>query len=390
LLNQNLFILRINIAANSQIDDYQINKAINSFIARFSEISSDDFVVSSPDVIWFLTGGSEHNALKFIESQNKYCFIASPENNSWAAATEVKAYLNEKGINTEIFDLDKLETLEPVKKYLYKKEDNINHTLGIVGKPADWLIASIPDKILLKEVLNIETMKFSWEEILSLEESDPEDIKNILNIKNFPADDKCISLVNKLNTLIKVNNLNALALDCFSFHKEHKYTSCIPVAILNSLNFPVACEADLCSASGMIVFSRLLGRVPWMANINHVSKTSAIFSHCTAPLYLLDDYEISDHYETGFGASIKGNVKKQQVTIFRIDRKLEYCFISLGEVINTGNILNGCMTQAEIKMSAKSLFLLREFPLGNHHLIVDGDHSDILAEYFKDKGFRIV
>ncbi len=346
-------------------------------------------MISEPDVIWFLTGGAEQSALKFIESKNRYCFIASYQNNSWSSATEVKAYLNEKGINTEIFDLDKLESLTPIQHYLYKKEDPDICNLGVIGNSANCMIASFPEKKLLEEVLGIRTLEFSWEEVLKLEETKIEpDRKSFISDLSLPKLEKCKILINKLNTLIGKNDLRSLVMDCFTLAEYADYEPCLSASVFNNLNIPTAYEGDLCSAVGMIVFSRLLGRVPWMANLSHVTRTSAVFSHSTVPFYLLDDYEILD--DCGTGGVVKGKIKKQQVTVFRIDRKLEYCFISLGEVINTGNILDVCGTQAEIKMSAKSLFLLREFPLGNHHLIVDGDHSDILAGYFKDKGFRIV
>jgi L-fucose isomerase-like protein len=146
----------------------------------------------------------------------------------------------------------------------------------------------------------------------------------------------------------------------------------------------------LCSAAGMIVFHRLTGLVPWMANLNYVNREFAEFSHCTAPASLMDGFSIDTHFETGKGAAIRGQLKKQQVTVFRVDKNLEHCFLSLGDVIETDFKENACRTQARIKMSSKSLFLLREFPLGNHHLIVPGDYTAILSGYFANKGLRIV
>jgi hypothetical protein len=43
-----------------------IENAENSFIRKYKGINHSDFVNDSPDVIWFLSGGSEHNALKRI------------------------------------------------------------------------------------------------------------------------------------------------------------------------------------------------------------------------------------------------------------------------------------------------------------------------------------
>jgi L-fucose isomerase-like protein len=194
----------------------------------------------------------------------------------------------------------------------------------------------------------------------------------------------------KLQNFISNHKLDAIAIDCFSIIEDSNFTACLPVAVLNEINIPAACEGDLCSAAGMIVLHRLTGLVPWMANLNHVTQDYAEFSHCTAPEYLLESFTVDTHYETCKGAAIKAKLKKQLVTVFRIDHNLEHCFLSLGEVLETDLKQNACRTQAKIKMSAKSLFLLREFPLGNHHLIAPGDQTDILAEYFTNKGFRIV
>lgn len=382
--------MRIFIAAQNQITESSINEAIYSFISKFKELSSDNFVLSEPDVIWFLTGGSEHNAIKRIEPQKKYCFIASNSDNSWASATEVKAHLNEKGIYTKIFDLDKLNSISEIRDYLYDRPEPEVSKLGMIGKASDWLVASIPEQELLEEVLDIKILKFNWEDVNNINTDLNQNIfESFFNILNYQPDVDCIELLGKLKILTDKNNLDALAIDCYSLINENRISACIPVSFFNTMNFPVACEGDLCSAAGMIVFSRIKKSVPWLANLSYVNKEYAIFSHCTVPLNILDSFEIAPHYESGYNAAIKGLLKKQQVTIFRIDHKLEYCFIALGEIVDSGNIIEGCKTQAKIKMSAKSLFLLREFPLGNHHLIVEGDHTDVLAEYFTNKGFRI-
>jgi L-fucose isomerase-like protein len=191
-------------------------------------------------------------------------------------------------------------------------------------------------------------------------------------------------------SFIQSEEVSSVAISCFDFIEKHKYTACLPVALLNENNIPAVCEGDLCAAAGMIVLSRLTGKIPWMANLNYLDKSAVVFSHCTAPLNLLQNYNITTHFESGIGSAVRGEIKNQQVTVFRIDHKLEYCFLSLGEIIETGEMLKACRTQIRVKMSAKSLFLLREYPLGNHHLIIPGDYTDILAEYFSKKGFRIV
>jgi L-fucose isomerase-like protein len=383
--------LKIFIAAFNEISEKQLSKAKNSFMAKFKTVKPEDFVYENPDVIWFLTGGSEHNALKQIESHNIYSFIASQNENSWAAATEVKAYLNSKGINTRIFDFEKLESLELIDKYLKPEIYEKVIKLGLVGNSADWLVASIPDFELLKEVLNIDVINFSSDDLIN---TSPESSINLFESsfgsEKFEHKSEIAELYSKIVTFVLKNNLEALSIDCFSLIKKIDFTPCLPFAIINSSQFPIVCEGDLCSAAGMIVCKNLTGQIPWMANLMHMSKDCVEFSHCTIPLSMLDKYNISTHYETGKNASIEGQLTKQMVTVFRIDKNLENCFLALGEVISQGDVELACKTQAKIKMSSKSLFLLREFPLGNHHLIVPGDHTDILAEYFTNKGFKIV
>jgi L-fucose isomerase-like protein len=383
--------LKIYIAAFNGIAYDQIDSAIDRFVKKFVVVVADDFVREEPDVIWFLTGGSEHNALRQIESKNRYCLIASSLDNSWAAATEVKALLNEKGISTKIFDYDKLETLSPLFDYLRKEDSGRPTKLGLIGKSADWLVASIPKKDLLKEVLNIDVCEYSHSDLnQTVSESSDESFSKMFINHEFETKTETARYSAQLQSFINNHKLDAIAIDCFSIIEDSNFTACLPVAVLNNLNIPAACEGDLCSAAGMIVLHRLTGFVPWMANLNHVTHDYAEFSHCTAPEYLLEGFTIDTHYETSKGAAIKAKLKKQLVTVFRIDHNLEHCFLSLGEVLETDLMQNACRTQAKIKMSTKSLFLLREFPLGNHHLIAPGDHTDILAEYFTNKGFRIV
>ena len=95
--------MKIFLASSGDDSDIPPSSVVTDFLGRFN-LTPDVFVSSNPDVIWFLSGGTEHKVLSRIESKNRYCFLASRNGNSWAAATEVKAYLNEKGINTKLFE----------------------------------------------------------------------------------------------------------------------------------------------------------------------------------------------------------------------------------------------------------------------------------------------
>jgi L-fucose isomerase-like protein len=383
--------LKIFIAAYNDISDEKISKAKSELLGRFHSQEGIQFVDKEPDVIWFLTGGSEHNALGQIEPQKRYCFIATQNENAWSAATEVKALLNEKGVITKIFNLDLIETLESLHVFLNHQNKFATSRLALIGNPENWLVASVPDYELLKEVLDIEIIQYNWDDVLALPDTSSDDTFNrYFADYKFDTLNESGLLYNKLNYLIERDKLSAFTVACFNLISQYSYSACLPLAVFNSRNIPAICEGDLCAAAGMIVLSRLVGIVPWMANLNYIDREAAIFSHCTAPVNMTDDFEIDTHFESGKASALKAIMKKGPVTVFRIDHQLEYCSLSLGEIVESGELIDGCRTQAKVKLLSKDLFLLREFPLGNHHLLVSGNHTDILAEYFTNKGFRIV
>lgn len=383
--------MKIYIAAYNDVSQKVLKDAQKEFIDKFKDVEAKNFVDDDPEVIWFLTGGSEHNALDQIEPQKRYCFIANQNDNSWAAATEVKALLNEKGIKTRILNYDLIESLEPVQIFLEEGTEHKKVRLGMIGKPENWLVASVPDYELLDEVLGIQVREYDWQYVLDQNENTEDNTFEKYFSKYKYADfDKNKSLFNKLMSFISIEGVSALSFACFDFVKQNEHTACLPVSALNTLKIPATCEGDLCAAAGMIVLERLTGIIPWMANINYIDRECAIFSHCTAGLDFVDNITIDSHYESGKGSAIKGKSKSGQVTIFRIDHQLEYCYLSLGEIVGSGDFITGCRTQVKVSMSSKDLFLLREFPLGNHHLIAYGDQTDALIEYFTNKGFRIV
>jgi hypothetical protein len=63
----------------------------------------------------------------------------------------------------------KLESFSPLADYLNYSGLEKSFKLGLIGKPADWLVASIPDYGLIKEVLNIDISEFTHDELLNSE-----------------------------------------------------------------------------------------------------------------------------------------------------------------------------------------------------------------------------
>jgi L-fucose isomerase-like protein len=383
--------LRIFIATGANVSDDEIDEARQGLINKFPELSLENFVNDNPDIFWFISGGAEHKVLQLVSSGKRYCLITSADNNAWAAATEIKANLNEKGVKSKIFNIGDLTSLNQLNNFLHSKFDKSEiNKLGIIGKSSDWLVASNPDPQLLLDVLNIEIVNIEFDEIANWTELPPNPTfyNKFKHIWSSNIEDAA-KIQSALLQIKQKYELDSLTINCFQLIKENSQTACLALSVLNSNELNTICEGDICAAAAAIVSKNIIGKIPWMANLTYVGREYASFAHCTVPLSMTESYEIDTHFESGIGTAINAKIKDTQVTVFRIDEKLESCFIALGQIIGDASENKVCRTSVKIKLSTKSLFLLREFPLGNHHMILFGDYSDIIAEYFTEKGFKI-
>jgi len=115
-----------------------------------------------------------------------------------------------------------------------------------------------------------------------------------------------------------------------------------------------------------------------MANLVSITNNSVFFAHCTIATNLVNTYKISTHFETNSGTAVQGQFNSEDVTLFRLDNNLEQAFITVGKVISRPSKNNACRTQIEVEISENNLQLLKENPLGNHHLILPGKYEEVL------------
>jgi len=162
------------------------------------------------------------------------------------------------------------------------------------------------------------------------------------------------------------------------------------LAQLNTEGTVAACEGDLASMAGMIAGKALTGKVPWMANTTRLTDRTLILSHCTAPFDFVSDVELPSHYETGWSLAVDGTITAKEVTLFRFSDTLDRAFIAEGRVISRPRLADACRTQVEIEMPGESINALKERPLGNHLLVLAGNHSEFLRLACRYRGIEIV
>ena len=342
-----------------------------------------EFTDQDPDVLFFLTGGSENSAVKKVSSGRFYLLIGSRHDNSYASATEVKAYLDQKNIPSQLLDEEEEETRDIVMGFLNIRQSLNNlkgKRLGLIGEISDWLISSSIPADILESKLGIRLIKIPWSEAGHFSNYDRSD-----QFLDFYSNEKKIDLHETarvselLTTAIQKWKLDALTVECFPMVQKSGVTACLPLAKFNHYGIPAGCEGDLCAIAGMMLCKELTGIIPWMANINKVTGEACVFSHCTIAPGLVSDYTIMSHFETGKGTAIQGSFKGDQVTIFRFDNTLSKAFITSAEITGRPKSETACRTQIEVNLTKDTVRLLREEPLGNHHLIIPGEHKKTLT-----------
>jgi L-fucose isomerase-like protein len=353
-----------------------------------------DFNSEDPDILFFLSGGSEKEALKYSKPGKFLILAAFEENNSYAAATEVKAYFDSIGKDCLLIDLlcedDRrlMEDYFEVEKAQYMLEGK---RLGLIGKVSDWLVVSdISDKTLASR-LGIELVKIAWNEVGNFEDFTPDRgfIETYKTDHEFNIDNAG-SVHKMLEEIVSKKQLDAITVECFSLVRERSVTACLALSKLNDDGVAAGCEGDLASIAGMMIVKEVTGIIPWMANVIIVGIDNAKFAHCTAPTNLLSGFKIDSHYETGHGTSVRGQFKGDEITIFRLNNTMEKAFLTRGIIISRPQNENACRTQIEVKISENAAGLLKNKPLGNHHLIIPGNQTEKLRMFCKIKNICIV
>jgi hypothetical protein len=86
--------------APEQLFDEGKNRLMECFPTEKFNLSSQN-----PDILYFISGGSEREALTYAKTGKFLLLVAFEENNSYAAATEVKAYFDSIGQDCQLADI---------------------------------------------------------------------------------------------------------------------------------------------------------------------------------------------------------------------------------------------------------------------------------------------
>lgn len=363
--------------ANQKIfDDYR-----QSLNAQFKGVR---FIIDekNPQVICFISGGSERQAVSLMRGNRHYILLANYENNALAAASEVKAWGDIQGIGSTIICREQNGVERFLDNYAraYSGIKSLSgKKLGLLGKESNWLIASGVNYYMLSKLFGIEVVQIPWdsvnEEVDQVVDPDFMEVFGGYGEEKMKAPARFHSF---LWDVIAEHKLDAITVECFPMVNNQNVTACLSLALLNSNNFVAGCEGDMVSAVGMMILQSVTGRTPWMANLTSFSEHGVCFSHCTIPLNMIAEFDVVTHFETDKGTAIKGVYHEGEATVCRFDRTFRKLFVASGLVVKRNHQPMACRTQVEIKLPDEAIACLKNSPLGNHHLILQGDQKGAL------------
>ena len=275
--------------------------------------------------------------------------------------------------------------------------NNKTERVGIVGKPSDWLIASVPSDDVLNNLDGYEFINIPIQDLYKiydkvLPSADGKLLKSFTisnNNINSKALQKSEAFYLALKQLVEKNNLTAFTIRCFDLLLEYQTTGCFALSKLNDEGIIAGCEGDIVSVIGMITAIRKTGQQVWMANPSQIDidNSQLILAHCTVPTYMAENVELDTHFESNQGIGLIGKMQEKDVTLFRLGGKeLDKKFVCTGKIIPNEQNPNLCRTQIRVKLDdSEKLNELLLRPLGNHLLALYGKHADILDEFLNNR-----
>ena len=368
-------------------------------------LKGDDFGDYGFDLslIYVRTGGTEGLFKELLPrlqglSHQTFLLLTSGKSNSLAASLEILSYLRQRGIRGEILHgspayirtrLSRLEKIEDARRELE------HTTLGVIGAPSDWLIASDVDKEAVLDRLGISLQYIPMEELKDEYAPLKDEIVESWNAvachsTGLPSNVKqaipgAYRLYKALKGLAGAYGLSGFTIRCFDLLSAVHNTGCLALAKLNSEGLIAGCEGDIPAMLSMMIGRAVTGVSGFQANPSSIDPETGemVFSHCTVPFDMVSGFELDTHFESGIGVGIRGHIPEGPVTVFKVSGDLSRHFVCEGELIRNESKPDLCRTQVVLRLPVEAAQYFLNDPIGNHHIILPGHCAEDLEELLK-------
>lgn len=356
-----------------------------------ASFASVDFLI-----VMVMTGGSEGQFIKIWPALKAkglpLVIVATRNDNSLPAAIEILSWLRQQEKSCDIRIIHGTYASIAVELDRFIKREKILADLrqqiaGIIGPPSDWLIASMPELEKVEKRLGFRFVNISMTEFKAFcDKADASALSDFARVfYGFGQKEKTAELARAakiyggLMRCIKQYGLTALTLRCFDILADDKTTGCLGIAKLNDDGIPASCEGDVPALATMILARLATGKASFMANPSRIEGDEVTFAHCTCPVSMLEQVSIKTHFESGIGMALAGTLKEQTYTLLKLDLSENQYAVQVGEVATRPYSQNLCRTQLCLQLPGAADYFLKR-PSGNHHILIAGNHLELLSD----------
>lgn len=387
--------------ASSLHDKTRLRSSLRPFLSKikkegrlaFSSIKPAQAARVTLPVVFIETGGTETPFRKIYHLLPQPILLLShPGENSLAAALEILSYIQNRGGKGMILTGSPAGIARQIAwagRFLLVGQKLKKVRLGVIGSPSDWLIASRVDPDALRRNWGCRVVPLSLEEVKvggSLEKIPW--LKEILQKGKGPSQRvirDAARFYPSLGRIVKKHRLNAFTIRCFDLLRKTGNTPCLALSRFNDEGIPAGCEGDLPTLFSMLLGYYLTGSPAFMANPGSITRerNEMLFAHCTVPLTLTTAFSLMTHFESGRSVGIRGKLPLGRCVVFKVGGPdLSRYFISRGDIMENLTRPNMCRTQVRIHLEEDVEEYLSH-PLGNHLVIIPGDHAGLLRAFFR-------
>ena len=350
------------------------------------------------------SGGVEEMVKANIDRLPSYIvLIADGLKNSLAASLEILSWMRLNDRHGRVLHGPTDFILQGIDDYAAASEAVARlqgKRVGVIGKPSGWLIASNVDYKAMRERWGVEMVDVPLNEVVEGYEAVPDnEVQNItdefitkaVGVKEPSRDEvvKAMRLYRSVKGIVERYRLDAFTLNCFDLIPTTRTTGCVALALLNQEGIPAGCEGDEQTLLTMLAIQTATGEMTFMANPSKILDNAAhgmVFAHCTIAPAMTDRYIVRDHYESLSGVAVEGVFEPMDMTVVKCGgRGMEHYFISRARLLECTTNPNMCRTQLHLRLHEPLDYFL-ERSIGNHHVIVRGDHKQRLETVLRMLG----
>ena len=338
------------------------------------------------------SGGVEEMVKANIDRLPPYVMlIADGLKNSLAASLEILSWMRQNGRHGRVLHGPTDFIMHGIDDYALAQK-TVNELkgkrVGVIGKPSGWLIASNVDYAAMHERWGIEMVDVPLDEVVKgyetigdneVQDLADEFINKAVGILEPSRDEvvKAMRLYRSVKGIVERYRLDAFTLNCFDLIPTTHTTGCVALALLNQEGIPAGCEGDEQTLLTMLAVQVATGEMTFMANPSKILDNTAhemVFAHCTIAPAMADRYIVRDHYESLSGVAVEGVFDPMDMTVVKCGGAgMERYFISRARLLECTTNPNMCRTQLHLRLDEPLDYFL-ERSIGNHHVIVRGDH----------------